>query len=60
MKRVMMVEQYGRKLVVEYHPGKDYEYREYDVTNPYRKYHLYSFESFQEAAEDVLYRLYNE
>ena len=47
MKRVMMVEMFGRKLVIEQHPGKDYEFRVYDLIGTKRKYHLDSFESFQ-------------
>ena len=59
MKRVMMVDMFGRKLVVEYHPGDKYEYRVYDLITPYRKHHLDSFESFQEALEFVTFEIYS-
>ena len=58
MKRVMMVEMFGRKLVVEQHPGKEYEFRVYDLIGYKHKYHLDSFESFQEALEFVTSELY--
>ena len=49
MKRVMMVEMFGRKLVIEQHPGKDYEFKVYELIGTKRKHHIDSFESFQEA-----------
>lgn len=48
-KTVLKVEMYGRTLVIRHIPGTDYEYRVYDIINPYRTMHLDSFESFQEA-----------
>ena len=47
MKRVMMVEMNGRKLVVEQHQGKQYQFRVYDLIGYKHKYHLDSFENFK-------------
>lgn len=62
MKRVMMVEMYGKRLVVEQLPGAEYEFRVYNMPKPdllRNKYHLASFESFQEALEFVTKELYS-
>ena len=58
MKRVLMVEMFGRKLIVEQHPGKQYEFRVYELIGYKHKYHLESFESFLEALEFVTSELY--
>ena len=58
MKQVMKVEMYGKKLVVIQYPGKQYEFRVFSVNHLNERYHLDSFESFQEAAEFLIHSLY--
>ena len=59
MKRVMMVEMFNKKLIVEQHPGKEYEFRVYELIGYKHKYHLESFESFQEALTFIEQELYS-
>lgn len=58
MKTVMKVEMYGKTLIVRQFPGKQYEFRVYELVTPYRTKHLDSFESFQEAYEFVTCELW--
>ena len=48
-RQIMKVEMFGKTLAIRYVQGTDYEYRVYEIVNQYKKMHLDSFESFQEA-----------
>ena len=57
MKQVMKVEMFGQVYAVYHKPGIKYEYKVCAIAGT--KIWLDEFESFQEAAEDVLSRLYS-
>ena len=58
MKQVMKVEMYGQIYAVYQKPGVQYEFKVYRPLAGRQKIYLDEFESFQEAMEYVVRKLY--